>query len=749
MRRRRRASTRFLDDARGDRLRRPLARAGRAPHRPARRRSRSWHGRSAPGGARRSRRPRSRCARTSARRWSTRCVEEARAPRCRGSSRRPRESPGVDLLAYRDGDAGGRPRAGPRRAALPRPAATSRDPRGGAWTVTGDLDGPGGLAPSDGRLLQRRDYPDALRRVWAALTCPTSGDVLLVGRARATSSPTGAAPTTSAAAATARCTAPTRSGRWCSAASSRRPGRGRGAWSITDVAPMVRAHFGAREHRPGVARYPGAVPDALLEHAPPRPGAPRHAPEAQLVAARALHRGRRQRLRRQPGDVRRSCTGLGLDYRVAAVVAFLVAVTNNFCWNRHWTFDAPDGHAGLQAVALPRRQLGAFVVNLALLELLVGRRGAARRSARRRIAVAAATPLQLPRQQALDASAAECRPRGAARRGAGPARRRRRAAGPDRGRSDARVRRRRRAAARAPRPTPTPLSRPERLDTQPPDHRLTGQQAQAIAARDAEGPARRCASTATPSPRSSSRARRAGRSAGSRPAPATPARRSRRSTSTTPRARSPRRGPGRRSRGRWRAATRARSGARSTRRGCGSRCRCSSSLPFVDPRRPFRLLHLDLLVLVAFGGVGGVLQRREPRRLGPARRTRCWPTCWPACCGSACAARRGRTRRAAAAARARPCGWRSPSSSCVGFRIGLNVTSSNVIDVGYSGVIGADQLVDGQPALRRLPEGRRARRHLRAVRLRGLRAVRAGAAAGAAAGTTCPPPTPPRSRSTC
>lgn len=33
----------------------------------------------------------------------------------------------------------------------------------------------------------------------------------------------------------------------------------------------------------------------------------------------------------------------------------------------------------------------------------------------------------------------------------------------------------------------------------------------------------------------------------------------------------------------------------------------------------------------------------------------------------------------------------------VGFRIGLNVTDSNVIDVGYSGVIGADRLADGDP----------------------------------------------------
>ena len=33
----------------------------------------------------------------------------------------------------------------------------------------------------------------------------------------------------------------------------------------------------------------------------------------------------------------------------------------------------------------------------------------------------------------------------------------------------------------------------------------------------------------------------------------------------------------------------------------------------------------------------------------------------------------------------------------VGFRVGLNVTNSNVIDVGYAGVIGADKLLHGQP----------------------------------------------------
>jgi hypothetical protein len=33
----------------------------------------------------------------------------------------------------------------------------------------------------------------------------------------------------------------------------------------------------------------------------------------------------------------------------------------------------------------------------------------------------------------------------------------------------------------------------------------------------------------------------------------------------------------------------------------------------------------------------------------------------------------------------------------VGFRVGLNVTDSNVIDVGYAGVIGADKLIHGKP----------------------------------------------------
>jgi hypothetical protein len=39
----------------------------------------------------------------------------------------------------------------------------------------------------------------------------------------------------------------------------------------------------------------------------------------------------------------------------------------------------------------------------------------------------------------------------------------------------------------------------------------------------------------------------------------------------------------------------------------------------------------------------------------------------------------------------------------VGFRVGLNVTSSNVIDVGYAGVIGAQQVIHGHPLYGHFP----------------------------------------------
>jgi putative flippase GtrA len=62
---------------------------------------------------------------------------------------------------------------------------------------------------------------------------------------------------------------------------------------------------------------------------------------------------------------------LGTDHRAAAVAAFLVAVTNNFHWNRRWTFDARGGHAGFQAARFLTVSVIAFLFSLAVLEVLV------------------------------------------------------------------------------------------------------------------------------------------------------------------------------------------------------------------------------------------------------------------------------------------------------------------------------------------------------------------------------------------
>jgi putative flippase GtrA len=64
---------------------------------------------------------------------------------------------------------------------------------------------------------------------------------------------------------------------------------------------------------------------------------------------------------------------LDIHYIAAAIIAFCVAVTNNFWWNRHWTFDdAKHGHAGFQAARFFTVSALALVVNLIALKLLVG-----------------------------------------------------------------------------------------------------------------------------------------------------------------------------------------------------------------------------------------------------------------------------------------------------------------------------------------------------------------------------------------
>jgi putative flippase GtrA len=62
---------------------------------------------------------------------------------------------------------------------------------------------------------------------------------------------------------------------------------------------------------------------------------------------------------------------LGMGHRTGATLAFLVAVTNNFAWNRTWTFGVDAGRMHTQALRFLVVSVGGFLVNLGLLEVLV------------------------------------------------------------------------------------------------------------------------------------------------------------------------------------------------------------------------------------------------------------------------------------------------------------------------------------------------------------------------------------------
>src|SRR5271166_4942223 len=84
--------------------------------------------------------------------------------------------------------------------------------------------------------------------------------------------------------------------------------------------------------------------------------------------------------------------GVGIDYRLANVGAWLVAVLNNFVLNRHWTFDARGGRARSQAIRFLLVSLVAEAFSLALLTLFVEVAGVAKVPAQA-LAVAGSMPL--------------------------------------------------------------------------------------------------------------------------------------------------------------------------------------------------------------------------------------------------------------------------------------------------------------------------------------------------------------------
>ena len=83
------------------------------------------------------------------------------------------------------------------------------------------------------------------------------------------------------------------------------------------------------------------------------------------------------------------------NHILAAIGAFVVAVTNNFLLNRHWTFrhqGSADSHAGFQAARFFTVSVVGLGVNLAVLAALVDGAGMSELPAQA-IAVVVATPV--------------------------------------------------------------------------------------------------------------------------------------------------------------------------------------------------------------------------------------------------------------------------------------------------------------------------------------------------------------------
>jgi putative flippase GtrA len=83
---------------------------------------------------------------------------------------------------------------------------------------------------------------------------------------------------------------------------------------------------------------------------------------------------------------------LSLHHIAGATLAFVAGVTNNFWWNRHWTFRAGAGRPESQATRFFAVSVVAFLFALGVLELLVTVAGMAELPAQA-ISIVVATPL--------------------------------------------------------------------------------------------------------------------------------------------------------------------------------------------------------------------------------------------------------------------------------------------------------------------------------------------------------------------
>jgi hypothetical protein len=121
------------------------------------------------------------------------------------------------------------------------PGGDLEDERGGRWSVEGDLTTLGAHT-GDGRFVSR-EYPDALCRIWSALQCATAGDVLLSaapgyefvdwgGADHVGGGSHGSLHRSDSLGALL----------WCGTGPDSRDAQPQ--WSLRDVAPMIREHFG-------------------------------------------------------------------------------------------------------------------------------------------------------------------------------------------------------------------------------------------------------------------------------------------------------------------------------------------------------------------------------------------------------------------------------------------------------------------------------------------------------------------------
>ena len=152
------------------------------------------------------------------------------------------EIEGVDLLLWLEPDSRNEAVVRSARGELRfAPGGELEDERGARWSIEGEADALG-LTIDDGRV-SSAEYPSALSRVWSALKCPTAGDLLLSaapgyefvdwgGVDHVGGGSHGSLHRSDSLGALM----------WCGTGPDTRGAREQ--WSLLDVAPMVREHFG-------------------------------------------------------------------------------------------------------------------------------------------------------------------------------------------------------------------------------------------------------------------------------------------------------------------------------------------------------------------------------------------------------------------------------------------------------------------------------------------------------------------------